>query len=221
MKARLAFFAYRNVLPETAKCLIRDARRWPDLNIIWAGNDADIGRTRSMIATDFVENGTEPVLVMIDHDVDWQPDDLARIVEKAQEVKGIVAGVYAKRQFHARLPFETMKDESYEIPSDRLLDCRYVSAGFMAIAREAIWEGMWLDHGFHPYFLPIIIRNEWLSEDWSFCHRVRQMGHSVYADLLPVLGHTGDYTFRPIDAVSLPPIQEPILITERRDLRHS
>ena len=34
----------------------------------------------------------------------------------------------------------------------------------------------------------------WLSEDWAFCERARQMGHKVWADQSVILGHQGAVT---------------------------
>lgn len=44
----------------------------------------------------------------------------------------------------------------------------------------------------------------YLSEDYAFIRRAQLLGIQVYACLCSMLSHTGSYTFKPIDALSLP-----------------
>ncbi len=249
----LALFAYREVLPMTMRSLIRDLTQHPEIRFVWAGNDALIDRTRSTIATYFVDNNiffNSPgapldVLVMIDHDVSWEEGDIQRIAQQAHERQAVVAGVYPKRGFSTALPLRSLSgNEEFVLPSDKLVECEYVSAGFMAIPRPILkslintWSSTNNDEqlgehnypyltrtisGFFPFFIPSIVRLpdgacEELSEDWSFDKRVRSAGYKVYADCLPRLKHTGPYPFRTIDSLSLPPEDSVVEIQEHNPI---
>lgn len=239
----LALFAYREVLPMTMRSLIRDLTQHPEIRFVWAGNDALIDRTRSTIATYFVDNNiffNSPgapldVLVMIDHDVSWEEGDIQRIAQQAHEKQAVVAGVYPKRGFSTALPLRSTSGEAlFVLPSDKLIECEYVSAGFMAIPRPILKELVRPGYtgypylkrtisGFFPFFLPTVVdlpddTCEELSEDWSLCRRVRGAGFHIYADCFPRLKHTGPYPFRTIDSLSLPPEDSVVEIQEHNPI---
>lgn len=232
----LCLVAYREVMPQTVRCLLRDLRMKPEVQFVWSGNDALIDRTRSILATSFYNNDTlfdSPgapldVMVMVDHDVSWEEGDIERIARTAYENGAVVAGVYPKRGFSTRLPIRTLHTgQSYNVPSDVILECQYVSAGFMAIPRSVLTKVIETNKamlptiaGYIPFFLPMVVvhedgAREPLSEDWSLCYRARQAGCSVLADLNPVLCHTGEYAFRVIDSICLPPTDDVVSIKER------
>lgn len=243
----LALFAYREVLPMTVRSLLRDLTSHPEIRFVWAGNDALIDRTRSTIATYFVDNSSffnSPgapldVLVMVDHDVSWEEGDVQRIAQQAHETGWVVSGVYPKRGFSTALPLRSLSgSEFFVLPSDKVIRCEYVSAGFMAIPRNILkaliappnYEGevnypfvKRTISGFFPFFLPRVVELpdgacEELSEDWSLCHRVRAAGYQVAADCLPRLKHTGPYPFRTIDSLSLPPEDDVVEIQEHNPI---
>ncbi|KKK76820.1 hypothetical protein LCGC14_2859800 [marine sediment metagenome] len=204
----LALFAYRDVLPMTMRSLIRDLTQHPEIRFVWAGNDALIDRTRSTIATYFVDNNIffdSPgapldVLVMIDHDVSWEEGDIQRIAQQAHERQAVVAGVYPKRGFSTALPLRSLSgNEEFVLPSDKLVECKYVSAGFMAIPRPILKKMTTSpssirsrDIGFpfvartisglYPFFLPLKIPlQSKLRRPYSYQdHR-----HEILANILP------------------------------------
>ena len=209
-RTTLALFAYRSVLPETMLSIIRELRAWPELQFAWGGNHAMIERTRSIVATDFLDRkGNVPpgdVLVMVDHDIAWETGDVRDIADRATEY-GVVSGVYAKRGHGLGVPIRGWwdRDEVQITPGeDRVVEVQYAPAGFLAIHRDvlaAIPEPR-LKDGVIPFFHTLLYGGEWLSEDWAFCGRVRRTNdYKVYADFRPVLRHTGEYEYRLEDAV--------------------
>jgi hypothetical protein len=63
---------------------------------------------------------------------------------------------------------------------------------------------------FTPFFLPAVIddplRGAWyLSEDYAFCERARQVGTPVLTDTRIRLGHAGRFVYGWEDAGSTPP----------------
>ena len=60
---------------------------------------------------------------------------------------------------------------------------------------------------FWNFFAPFVVETEngveYLSEDWAFCERVRQVGLQVWADPSVWLGHDGSAVITPADAKRL------------------
>lgn len=179
--------------------------------IVWKPRfgDASVTRARSVLATLFLKD--EPnadVFVMIDDDIIFYPQDLWRIVEGARRTKGIYSGVYVT---HSEEPFlasrllpgtPNPKFDGTEEP----LEIEYAAAGFTAIHRdvlEAVRDGEYQDADgthrmhfcqrgseksqFYPFFDTMTVEEApgifaWLSEDYAFCERARQLGYKVWLD---------------------------------------
>ncbi len=43
--------------------------------------------------------------------------------------------------------------------------------------------------------LPMVYKNEYVSEDFSFCEKARQIGYKIYAEPSIKLGHQGTYFY--------------------------
>jgi hypothetical protein len=43
--------------------------------------------------------------------------------------------------------------------------------------------------------LPMIYKNEYVSEDWAFDQRAREQGYEIWADPELKLGHVGSYCY--------------------------
>jgi hypothetical protein len=85
-----------------------------------------------------------------------------------------------------------------------LFEIRYLSSGCMAIKREVLQKMVDTKRvhlcnpktlNFYPFFTPceVYLNDEWiyLSEDWAFCHRARELGYRVFCDSTVKLGHIG------------------------------
>lgn len=191
--------------------------------------EALISRARSRAASRFLQADAATagdVLLMVDHDIQWQPGDLAYLARRALERTAVVGGIYPKRAFRQgtaiRFATDGTADGTWTIGSDTLIPSEYVGSGFLAIPRsalEVLSETLpWIEEGYWPFFLPETVELEvggkrgweYLSEDWSFCRRVRAAGYGVFAACSPRLTHTGTYTFRMVDARAEPPPDEAI-----------
>ena len=166
-------------------------------------------------------------MLMVDHDISWEKGDLEYIAGKCAQTKGVVSGVYPKRQFNQGMTFRVKDDEQFLIGEDRLIPAEYVSTGFIAIHREAIDKVIAtmkpVIQGFYPIFHPVIVETdkglEHLSEDWAFCHRAHDLGIPVHLAAKPTLRHEGFYKYRAIDAVRTPHKEETIEV--RGDMVHT
>lgn len=196
------------------RSIIRDARRWPSLSIWDKSKDALIGRMRSDVATQFLEQGNGDVLIMVDHDIGWAAGDLEHITRVCLELKAVVGGVHPKRGFGLPLPIRWGNYGTYTVPDDRVVECTSVTTAFMAIHRsvlEALAETLPMTRqGYRTFFEEHSITLEDgtvdpLSEDYDFCIKARNAGFRVFADLRPQLTHFGTHLFEVADSLWKPP----------------
>lgn len=196
------------------RSLLRDSRRWPNLALWDKSKDALIDRSRSDVATKFLENGQGDVLIMVDHDIGWEPGSLEHLVRICLDLETVVAGVHPKRGFGLPLPIQWGDYGSYVIPDDRVVECRSVTTAFMAIHRkvlEKLAEDLPMTiHGYRKFFQSRTIQREDgvfedFSEDYDFCDKARAAGFRVFADLRPELTHFGTHLFRVADSQWRPP----------------
>lgn len=177
--------------------------------------DAQIDRARSIVASDFLCVPGD-VLLFIDDDIVCNPMDVGKICREAHQKNAIIAGAYrVKSVKENRLAIAYLNQEPITIGPNApgLIEVKYAATGFMAIPKrvlEKVAENLPLvDAGagkhpdgtpvcrFWPFFQPYYPEGEYLSEDYSLCHRAREAGMKVYIDTNIVLGHVGHVTFWP------------------------
>jgi len=192
-------------------------------------NDALISRSRSLMATKFLTDEHLKdcdVMVIVDDDVVWQAEDFWKIVEGCRETRSIYGGVYVTRShsdphISSRL-FSGSAIDIRQTPERRPIELEYLATGFMAVHRdvfEKMLEGEFrdafgvhrivkvtkgADRPFWPFFSPFIIEDapdsyHYLSEDWAFNERARQLGFRVWFDQSIVLQHMGLYPYTVAD----------------------
>lgn len=209
------------------RSLLRDARRWPNLAIWDQSKDALISRMRSVAATQFLEQGAGDVMIMVDHDIGWEPGDLEHLTRVCLDQVGVVGGVFSKRGFSLGVPIRFGNYGAYTIPDDRIVECQSVATGFMAVHRRVL-EAMrptlpQTVHGFWPFFETSTVTRpdgglEYLSEDYAFCDKARRLGFRVWADLRPQLTHMGTHLFTVADATFHPPEKGASTTLEMKDV---
>jgi hypothetical protein len=183
-------------------------------------NDAAIDRARSQCATEFLLDSTCEVLLQIDSDIVFQPEDAIRICEAALE-RDVVGGVYVTRGKgkHCYPTSLVGNDRRVEYGNDPApVKARYVAGGFNAVHRrvfERLAQDMPLlnskeEHGrFYPFYIPTWCDGEdglpmYLSEDWALCHRAREAGFGVWIDPSVRLLHLGQHPYRLEDMLTEP-----------------
>jgi len=120
------------------------ASRDPEEDIWWESIDGDalISRTRSQLATKFI---TEPeltdfdVMVILDDDVQFWPDDLYKLTRLAREKQEPVGGIYVtrSREPHPASMFWPGQSITFG-PGQEPVTVRYLATGFMAIPKRVI-----------------------------------------------------------------------------------
>ena len=190
--------------------------------VIWAPlwNDALIGRSRSIMCTEFLKTDAD-VMIIIDDDIVFEPEDFWKIVEGARETRSVYGGAYVTR---STTPFLTSRVfPGTEVlfaagPVRRPIEIQYLATGFFAIHRDlmeamigAEFQGadgphrmeqcvLGADRPFWPFFSPFVVNEEdgrrhYLSEDWAYCNRARQLGFKVWMDQSIILKHLGLYPY--------------------------
>lgn len=190
--------------------------------VIWAPlwNDALIGRSRSIMCTEFLKTDAD-IMVIIDDDIVFEPSDFWKIVEGARDTRGVYGGAYVTRSAEPHITSRHYPGTDLvfaQTPQRRPVEYQYLATGFMAIHRD-VFEAMLKtefedaygrhrleqvelggDRPFVPFFSPFTCREEdgrlhYLSEDWAFSNRAHQAGMKVWVDLSIILIHMGWYPF--------------------------
>lgn len=200
--------------PEHVACLMRLVRN-PNVQYERQYGDALVERSRSIVATRFLERSAAEVLLHLDSDIVFRAEDALQICQQALTYD-LVAGIYftrSGRQCHSTswlgLDRLHLGDDPTPVP------IRYAATGFLA-AHRRVFERLVtrpdqpLCHPdepwhFYPFYLPTIAHNDrgqpvLLSEDYAFCERARQEGFTVYANPAIRLGHVGTYCYSLADA---------------------
>lgn len=217
--ATLWILVYEGLTPGTHASVVQEMANWPNLHHSILPGDALVDRARSRAATAFLKTTFDEagdVLLFADSDISWQPGDLSHIARRALERKAIVGGIYPKRTFGEGSAVQFAAEGQWTIGTDKLIPAKYVGSGFMAIPRpllRLVAESMpYVKQGFWPVFMAMVVGDDFLSEDYAFCHRARGLGFEVYASAYPRLQHQGSYTYRLVDATAKPPEDKDLTI---------
>ena len=169
-------------------------------NIIVRSFDALIGRSRSVVASQFLKTDDSPFLIFIDTDIVFNRSQLDKLIQAMQQGYDVVAGAYsladpekgvALRGYGARI-----------VPDGGIHEIEMASTGFVGISRKAleqIRDKLELpllhkdneDWECYPFFESgrDLDRMFYISEDWNFCEKVRQAGMKVYWHTDVMVGH--------------------------------
>lgn len=185
--------------------------------------DALISRSRSRGLSRFLkQDDFDDVLVMVDHDLQWQAGAAKFIAQQAYDKNAIVGGIYSKRNIGAGFSSRLPQNQQFLIGGDDLVEVPYVATGFMAIPKTValevlaqnplddlhlVTDGFTEEHQYYNFFSCMVTEHtlvpdmmEYLSEDWAFCKRATAAGCKVFASSHPKLTHYGEYGFTPMHA---------------------
>ena len=184
-----------NVTSETCMCeqTLRWARglsyRW------WHCTEDGLGRGRSLAVTKYLKGdlGEAPYLIFVDRDVVFSPRHIQMLLDELQ-TKDVVAGLYPI----GSLCQIAVYNHGNSMKVDKTVqEFQFVSTGFMGITKDILQrlaDTMPLLHKneqnpLYPFFCsrPFTLGNGdevYLTEDWDFCEKVRDVGGTVWA-------HTG------------------------------
>jgi hypothetical protein len=223
MKLLLSIYTYGGIPRHLFEASIREFAEAPEdieWQFFWPNEDALITRSRSAAAQSAMNSDCD-VWVQIDHDIGWNPGDIAGLARKCMETKGVVAGLYTlKRPDQLQFPWRPIGQGAMSIGRDELLPASVLPTGFMAVhiptLREAVEklkadpdEQLKLHHcttdgvnGWWDVFRVVVLPNlkgtsfaDYQSEDWAFCTRMAHCGVPIHAWTKPMLVHYGSFPY--------------------------
>jgi hypothetical protein len=178
-------------------------------------NDSLVSRARNTLAARFLDSEYDWML-FLDVDLEFQPEHIARLwLHGIKEGRKLIGGLYAMKRVIPRFVFNPAGNEKPD--ANGALRVQEVGTGFLLIHRS-VFETMrdkmpdiayttdsnhaggirteWDFFAVGPYKYPNgLVR--YLSEDWYFCQRWRDLGGDVWADTKIQLRHMGPLVFPP------------------------
>lgn len=177
-----------------------------------------ITRARNTIVTFFLRSDCTH-LMFIDADIDFHPQDVIKLL---LHEKDIIVGAYPLKNLvrkegksdQASFNYSVnLLKESVEIKDD-VMEIEYGATGFMMIKRNVI-EQMIEKYPELKYTNDVPMKDEfkkedyyalfdcvidpetkrYLSEDYTFCKRWRDIGGKIYLDMRINLSHIGNYSY--------------------------
>lgn len=168
-----------------------------------------VSRVRNLIAQDFIKSDCTD-LMFIDADINFQADDIFRLMAWASDPKkGIVGGVPTARK-KGKVYISTLdqdEDGGIYMNAMGLVKAKRLATAFMLIRRE-VFEQMQEKHPELKYmddrvenpnpdklcysFFDFKSTPEgYIGEDYVFCDRARELGFEIWVDPTIKLGHMG------------------------------
>jgi len=177
-----------------------------DFQIDTLSNESNVNRARNSCAAKFL-SGDATHLMFVDADIQFNPRDIVKLVGHD---KDIVGGIYPQKTLPPKMVVNTLDNARTE---GDLVEVGTLGTGFMLVKR-AVFEQM-IAAGATPYgddiglsdvennnqydFFNCTIdsNGRYLTEDWSFCRKWRELGGEIWADTTVALAHVGYYRFQP------------------------
>lgn len=171
-------------------------------------NESLVSRARNNLVAKFLANPNATHLMFVDADIAWDPEDLLRMI---LHDKGVVCGAYPMKSEPVKYVLNVLKGAKHAHP---LYEVSTSGTGFMLIKREIIEDliaampqvkyrdslnlGPQYEPHMYALFDTMIDENgHYLSEDWTFCKRVREvLKKPIWVDSEVKLDHLGTHRFK-------------------------
>lgn len=210
MKLFLAIPAYGGLSPHFVNSLLAMVTHRPrpcEMVIRLMIGDSLVSRARNRLCAEFLRSDCTHLL-FLDSDLIFSPEHIQRLVGHALAGARIVGGLYPKKQKELGWVCNLLDD--HEPPRDNGLQrVKYAGTGCLLIGRAVLEEMRRRlpdieydpDDGDDPgvkwdFFATGVVhfeeRRRYLSEDWFFCQRARELGVNVWMDTQVVLKHVGE-----------------------------
>jgi FkbM family methyltransferase len=189
-----------------ATSMIKLSKAFPGCDIRFLEGDSHPDRARNRIARDFLASDKD-YLFFLDADLAFEPETIMDLYKRG---KDIVCGFYAKKQpGPAAWVGNVLSDEEDQ---EGLVTMREAGTGCICIHRNVLqaMKEAWPEIEYFcdgdgkmewAFFDACVMfdwerkMRRWLSEDWAFCNRARQLGFEIYADKKAILLHQGSCFF--------------------------
>lgn len=166
----------------------------------------DISMVRNIFASAAIQAGGFTHLLFSDHDMDYSPRDVLKLVAAQKPVIGCI---YRRRK--ETVEWAVKSDGEIRPDENGLAKVDGIGAGLMLIQMTVFRDLMATNklrrvpramhqlpaRSIYGFFDQIPIGEDFLPEDYSFCERWRVLcGGEVWADASANIGHIGDATYR-------------------------
>ena len=161
----------------------------------------NIPAARNLLAAEFLKNPEHDLLLWVDDDMTFRPDEMTRMCLEACQLQAIVGAAYASKTLPAKLMVDmlphTEKFTFFEGGSVQRV--AGVGTGLVAIPSSvfkalARWAQKSAD-GVVSYYDPLFEGGVRYGEDIAFCRRAAKVGVSTYCDSRVRAGHIGTYEY--------------------------
>jgi hypothetical protein len=178
------------------------------VRVVRRGGCSAIDAARNELISDALHDGATAML-FIDADIGFDPADALRLLARPEPV---ISGVYPKKGMRelASAFAPGVKEVLFGPDAVGPYPLKYAATGFLRV-RAGVLRRMIADlrlplcnthwgRGLWPFFQPLIVPHgpdkwHYLGEDWSFSHRLGQIGVTPLADTSIRLWHWGNYGF--------------------------
>lgn len=170
-------------------------------------NESLIPRARNNLVAKFLSVPDATHLMFIDVDLGFDAESILQLLCDNQDVIG---GLYPKKSLPVSYVVNTVKEPKNL--NENIVEVSTLGTGFMLIKRHVI-EQMIVNYpnlkykddigynkdcepNMYALFDTAIDSNQhYLSEDWTFCYRWKEIGGRIYANTSIKLDHSGFYKF--------------------------
>ena len=169
-------------------------------------NESNVNRARNSCAAKFLA-GDATHLMFVDADIQFRAEDIVKLVAHD---KNIVGGIYPQKTLPPKMVVNTLDNGRCE---GDLVEVGTLGTGFMLIKRTVFTQmieagaqkytdaiglsSVENDNQFDFFNCTIDSQGRYLTEDWSFCRRWRELGGTIWADTSIPLVHVGYFRFNP------------------------
>lgn len=149
-------------------------------------------------------------LITVDSDILVDQDIFVRLVKHDLDIVGALVRVKSNKDFRPAAWFlnhrmDELRDSETtwdEFMSGHLEEVRYLGTGVMCVKRSTILKMIeahpelkytcsHTQNTTYALYLEMVMDDQFLSEDYAFCHRARELGFKVFADTSLWTGHIG------------------------------
>jgi len=152
-------------------------------------------------------------LIMIDSDMVFENDAIEHLIKQDKDV---ISGVAYKKAppFEPVVAHLTPNKQGYQFyadfPKDKAFQCEGVGGSFLLIKKKVIdaFTPEVIGRIGRPFNTKFRANGNVISEDFSFCERVRELGFEIWVDPIPNIGHIGFHLYGERDFKAYNRIQE-------------
>lgn len=162
-----------------------------------------VSRARNLLVKDFLDSSCTD-LIFIDADINFEPDDVLRLMAWASDPKKGIVGCVPRTRKTNKVYIAQLDQDEEGVTMNRmgLVRAKRIATAFMLVRRQVFAELVeanpqwnYYDHTtdkmLNAVFDFLVTEEGYMGEDYLFCDRARAIGYEVWIDPTIKLGHMG------------------------------